>query len=286
MMPLALIAAVAALGSGGTHKDVSTTMLRQWTPHNQAEMRAADPVALSYVAKGWLLVGDTKRANVILDELQRRGDAAFGIGVAWAAFGKATPNPADTVYTVTAAQVADAFRVGHRSYQRALSLLRSMPLAEDGCIAYDALDADRGCVNNVNGITAAFYSYVGVDYQSMLQYEERTIHSDGSWFYDEALPQQGSQDAGHQAWTAFMLLQSPDPAMRALGHKAAVYVETTFNAATEPPFAGYAVAAASIADGDLAFGCPIAMSLPQQSLDQKNAMWAAYVYTWAQVQGC
>jgi hypothetical protein len=261
-------------------------MLRRWTPHNRTEMRAADPVALSYIAKGWLLVGDRKRANVILNELERRGVWSFGIGVEWAAFGKQTANPANTIYTVTVAQVADAFRAAHRPFPQGLAALEAMPMANAGCIAYDALDVNQGCVHNVNGIVAAYYSRIGHPYAKLLAYEEQTILPSGAWYYDEALPQQGPQDAGHQAWEALMLLDSPDPAMRALGHRAALYVEQNFQPETEPVFAGYAVAATSIQDGNLAFGCPIAKALPALQLDAKNMMWAAYVYTWAQTRGC
>jgi hypothetical protein len=187
---------------------------------------------------------------------------------------------------VSLIQVADAFRAAHRPFPQGLAALEAMPMANAGCIAYDALDVNQGCVHNVNGIVAAYYSRIGHPYAKLLAYEEQTILPSGAWYYDEALPQQGPQDAGHQAWEALMLLDSPDPAMRALGHRAALYVEQNFQPETEPVFAGYAVAATSIQDGNLAFGCPIAKALPALQLDAKNMMWAAYVYTWAQTRGC
>lgn len=281
--------------AGAASAAVDTSMLRQWTPHNRVEMRAADPVALAYLSKGWLIAGDRKRANVILDELERRGDMAYTAGAGNPRLGQwDVLNPPDTMYTIALVQVADAYRNAGRAnaLASALRALRTIPVVADGgCVAYSSMDGGFGCVQDAGGLALAVLSRVkGWDYSVSLAYEQATILSTGSFrAYEPAGP---VEDAAHLGWTAFMLLQSPDPAVRVLGQRAAEFVAATFDAAVSPPYSIFAVAAVDIAIGHLAEGCAFVAQLPawanayhgllaDGTETLKNQQWAAYVYTWA-----
>jgi len=291
-----VIACALALASSAQAAPTDLSMLRKWTPHNRAEMRAADPVALAYLSKGWWIVGDRKRANVILDELERRGRMAYTAGRNNPRLnhpGEVTPP--ETMYTIALIQVADAYRVAGRTraLAHALKALRTIPVVDGGCYAYSSVDGDFGCVQDAGGLTLAVLSHLpGWDYSAHLRYEQATILPNGSYRAWE--PNGPVEDAAHLAWTAFMLMESPDPTVRDLGRRAARFVGATYDPSVSPPYSLYAVAAARIRAG-LPDGCALAARLPgwansfhqvlpDETVTVKNQMWAAYVFTWAQTR--
>lgn len=295
---LPIIGAFLFAANAQAARPADLSMLRQWTPHNRTEMRQADPVALAYLAKGWLLAGDTKRAKVIIRELDRRGVMAFTAGSLPSLVEAGKFNSTDTVYSIALVQVLDAFREAgdKQGMNLALSELKKIPLVDNqDCWAYSAPDAPVGCIQDIGGISLAILSHIkGWDYSRQLAYEEQTQLADGSWI--EWQDQQGAatEDAAHLSWTAFMLLTSPDPQVQQLGTKAATFISTSYDPETAPAFSIYAVAAVLIQAG-LPGGCPMAKQLPgwassyhqvdpDGSQSIKNQMWAAYVYTWAQTK--
>jgi hypothetical protein len=274
-------------------RDDAVSVLSEWTP---ADLSGADPVALAYLAKGWLIAGREAEADRIFRELERRGDRAFGIDHEWAPFPpvQAAPNPADTVYTVTLAQVLDALRTGNRDLSRPLGLLRSMPLASNGgCFPNSAPDAPAGCVHNVSMITMAVLSHLGRDYEPQLSYALQKRLPGSTWLYWEEAPpgywaHQRVTDAAHMAWTAVMLLDSTDDRLRAIGRDLVPLVNEQYDTKESPYFAYHAVAAMRVATGHPE-GCAMADRLPEwaRNLKQpdhfgrqrhKTQQWAAYVY--------
>ena len=300
---LGLLAACGGGGGGEASPSMAaprfdTTMLVEYSPASEQELRAADPVALSYLARAWAIAGEQRKVEAILDELERRGRAAFGIGFAWANFPPITqvPNPADTVYVVTLVQVADAFRFfeRHDALRGALAELDAVPMTSGGgCWSYSAYDVRAGCVHDVNLIAMAFLSRVGRDVGRELAHTRATMLEPGAWLFWEEAPEgywahRRVMDAGHLGWSAFMLMDTADPRLRELGLQAAAYVARTYDPATAPYFATYAVAAAKIA-ARIRGGCELAATLPQWARDnaasdpdRKNRQWAAYVHVWAQ----
>lgn len=287
----------AALAFAAPASALDTSMLQQWTPTTPAQLAATDSVALSYLAKGWLIAGNPQEARTLTDELDRRGVLAFTAGNLHSLVNNSW-NPADTEYAVTIVQVLDAMRwVGDDTgVQLALGELKKLPMVDsDGCWAYSTPDAPVGCIQDIGGISLAVLSGVpSWDYGAQLAYESGTIEPSGSWieFQDSPIGQGQVEDAAHLAWTAYMLLNSPDPAVRALGDRAAHYVAENYDPATAPPYSIYAVAAAEIEDG--LGGCDLAAQLPSWansyrqvdadgSVSVKNQEWAAYVYTWSQM---
>lgn len=278
-----------------------TSMLWEFTPVTAEDLHKADSVALSYLAKGWLLVGDRTQADILLNELESRGDEAFGIGYAWAAFSpvKKTENPPDTVYVVTLVQVADAYRVGGRTraLKHALEVLDAIPLTSGGrCLANSKYDVEAGCLQDINLIGMAFLSRVHRNIDREFAFSRETMLEPGAWrFWEEAPPGYWAyhkiMDAGHLGWSAYELLQTNDPRLQKLGLMAANYLHRTYDASKEPYFAPFAVAAAEVSAG-LPAGCDRAASLPawakqnaDKDPDRKARQWAAFVHVWAQ-QGC
>lgn len=299
-----LLAVLAVLLGTAPHRDATaadldTSMLVQFTP-TAADLPRTDSVALAYLAKGWTIAGRRDSADILLNELERRGRDAYGIGKAHAYFPpiRTEPNPADTVYTVTLVQVADAYRAAGRTraLAHALAELDAMPKARGGaCWPYSTPDAEAGCVHNVNAISIAFLSRLGRDVTAEAAYERATMIGDGAWYYWEHSPPgywayRQISDAGHLGWQAFELLDTTDPDLQDMGRRAATYLHRTYVEAKEPHFAHFAVAAATVA-ADLPGGCAMAAALPQWATriaakdpDVKSRQWGAFVHVWAQVR--
>jgi len=279
---------------------LDTSMLDRYSPASLAELQLADPVALSYLAKGWLLAGHKERAYALLDELERRGRAAFGISQAWAPFPpvKKEPNPADAVYVVTLVQVADAFRVGGRdkALSEALTEMRDIPMASGGsCWPNSVYDVAAGCLHDVNLIAMAFLSRIGRNVDREIAYANSKMVQPGAWLFWEEAPlgywaHRKIMDAGHLGWSAFEMIHTSDARLKRFGVMAAHYVSRNFDPEKAPYFAAFAVAAAEVA-ADIPSGCDRADALPEWAADnekndltRKNLQWAAFVHVWAQTK--
>lgn len=299
MKKLALVMAMFFACVSTASAAVDTSMLQQWTPNTPAAMDAADPVALAYLAKGWLAAGNKTEAMTIANAIASRGDMAFTAGTL-PSLARGGFNPSSTIYTIALVQVADLYRMLDMKPElaEALRVLEQIPTVDDGgCYAYDVLDVSVGCIQDIGGITLGVVSNVpGFDYSHLLAYESATMQPNGSYieFQDSTIGGGQTEDAAHLAWTAFMLLSSQDPKVNDLGLAAARFVSATYDPSTAPPFAIYAVAGVRLLSG-LPGGCELAYRLPawadsyhqvdpDGSVSVKNQMWAAYVYTLASRQ--